>query len=580
MPTTPMSRAIDELRRAFLRTDADALPDRELLDRFRRSHDEAAFGVLVSRHARLVMGVCRRVLGHCQDAEDAFQAAFLVLARKAGAVVDPERLANWLYGVAYRTALKARTMRAKRRVREVQVSTMPERAAPAADSTCDLKQLFDREIDRLPEKYRLPVVLCDLEGRTQRDAANQLGWLEGTLSGRLSRAHGLLAKRLSRPGSALSVGGLALLFSQAAASAETPAPLAAATTLAASLMATGQAGLVSAHVVALTEGVLRAMWMTKLKLLGGVFALLLTATVGAAYFVPGTVAHRTTDGVVALYEAAVAQEQERAERGAPAGAVIGKVVDVAKDKKSLTLETRPAQRGGEPGKVAIHLTDKTDVTYFGVGPGAATPTAGYQAQVVLQKDSTDTAAQVQFRTAGPGTVRTIGGTVADVSADGKKITLEIPTGRGPDAEKKKVEFTLDEKTDVKYVALPKDTQPKAGFQVDLWLERGGDRSAPPTVKKAVFTDTARLRNASLLGKVVAVADGGKTLTVETRGNERGAAAGKVTLKIASDAEVTFQGVGPDGAVAAEGQMINAWLVEGTTDTAWKVMLSKAGSRGR
>ena len=152
------------------------------------SKDEAAFEALVRRHGPMVLGVCRRVLRNHHDAEDAFQATFLVLVRKAASIVPREMVANWLYGVAYRTALKARSMIARQRVRERQVTEMPEpEAAEPDDCWRDLQPLLDQELSRLPDKYRVPIVLCDLEGKTGKEAARQLGWPEGTVASRLAR---------------------------------------------------------------------------------------------------------------------------------------------------------------------------------------------------------------------------------------------------------------------------------------------------------------------------------------------------------------------------------------------------------
>src|SRR5262249_1483282 len=144
--------------------------------------DEAAFAALVRRHAPMVFGVCRRVVGHLQDAEDAFQATFLLLARKAGSITAREAVAGWLYSVAYPARLEARSASARRRTRERQVAVMPEPATEPEESLRELQRLLDRELHRLPEKYRLPVVLCELEGRSRKEVARQLGIPEGTLS--------------------------------------------------------------------------------------------------------------------------------------------------------------------------------------------------------------------------------------------------------------------------------------------------------------------------------------------------------------------------------------------------------------
>ena len=139
------------------------------------------------RHGPLVWGVCRRILAHHQDAEDAFQATFLVLVRKAASIQARTLLANWLYGVAHRTALKARAVAERRARREKQVTTMPEPQCQPRGSWRDLEPLLDQELARLPDKYRVAVLLCDLEGKTGKDAAHQLKIPEVTLASRLAR---------------------------------------------------------------------------------------------------------------------------------------------------------------------------------------------------------------------------------------------------------------------------------------------------------------------------------------------------------------------------------------------------------
>src|SRR5262249_46529495 len=156
------------------------------------------------------------------DAEDAFQATFLVLLRKAGTVVPRELVGNWLYGVAYRTALAAKTAAATRRAKERQAHDMPQPQTSAADPWEELRPLLDRELHGLPDKSRVPVVLCDLQGKTRKEAARQLGWPEGTVAGRLARARVLLARRLSRHGLTLSGGALAALLARNTAAAGVP----------------------------------------------------------------------------------------------------------------------------------------------------------------------------------------------------------------------------------------------------------------------------------------------------------------------------------------------------------------------
>ena len=213
MATSQMSEVIQHLRRVLLR-DGAGLTDGQLLEDYISRRDEAAFAALVRRHGPMVWGVCRRVLRNHHDAEDAFQATFLVLVRKAASIASRELLANWLYGVAHQTALKARATAAKRKGRERQVTEMPEPAVTEQDLWRDLQPLLDEELSRLPDKYRVVIVLCDLEGKTRKEAARQLGCPEGTVAGRLARARTMLAKRLARRGLALSGGALAAVLSQ------------------------------------------------------------------------------------------------------------------------------------------------------------------------------------------------------------------------------------------------------------------------------------------------------------------------------------------------------------------------------
>jgi RNA polymerase sigma factor (sigma-70 family) len=272
MARSQTSGVIQHLRGAVLLEGAAALSDAHLLDAFVRHREPAALELLVRRHAPMVWGVCRRVLDDHHDAEDAFQATFLVLVRRAASIAAGDLLANWLYGVAHRTALKARATLARRKGREKQVHDMPEPAATERNLWDDVRPHVDRELDRLPSRYRAVVVLCDLEGKTRTEAAGQLGLPEGTVASRLARARGMLAKRLARCG--VGVTGVTLatvLAPQALAGA--PAILVSGTIKAAALYAAGPAaaaGAISANIVALTEGVLKAMLLSKIKTVASV----------------------------------------------------------------------------------------------------------------------------------------------------------------------------------------------------------------------------------------------------------------------------------------------------------------------
>ena len=268
MANSKANKVIQQLRKAMLLRDGAGMTDGQLLDCFLTQRDDAAFAALVKRHAPIVWGVCRRVLRHHHDAEDAFQATFLVLVRKAATVEPKEMVGNWLYGVAYQTALKARSVSTRRKEREKQMVEMPEPAVEERELWHDLQPLLDQELSRLPDKYRVPIVLCDLEGKTRKEAARQLGWPEGTVAGRLATARKMLATRLARRGVALSGGALAAVLSHNAAWAGVPPSVLASTIQAATMLAAGQAaaaGLISVKVAALTEGVLKTMLLNPLK---------------------------------------------------------------------------------------------------------------------------------------------------------------------------------------------------------------------------------------------------------------------------------------------------------------------------
>jgi RNA polymerase sigma factor (sigma-70 family) len=243
-----------------------SLPDEQLLERFVRLRDEIAFEALLHRHGPLVFGVCRKLLFNAHDAEDAFQATFLVLARKAGAVGRRALLGNWLYGVAYRVAARVRKTTLRRHARELpdaDLNAVPEAGEPEEPY---LSVLLHEEVQRLPDKYRGPVVLCYLEGKTNEEAASQLHWPVGTVKTRLTRARELLRASLARRGVALSAGLLSTALIPAASAM--PAGLLDVTVKAGLCFAAGNAaagGLASAQAVALTKGVLHTMFLTKIK---------------------------------------------------------------------------------------------------------------------------------------------------------------------------------------------------------------------------------------------------------------------------------------------------------------------------
>jgi RNA polymerase sigma-70 factor (ECF subfamily) len=191
MATGQLTVVLRHIRHLAGTRPAENLSDGQLLDRFIAGQDEA-FAALVYRHSGLVMGVCRRTLHHAQDAEDAFQATFLVLARKAASIRNKEAVGSWLYGVAYHIAMEVKTRAARRRAHERQAHDMPRSDSFAEETWSELQPVLDQELHRLPEKYRLPLVLCYLQGKTHREAASELGWPIGSMSRRLDRARDLL----------------------------------------------------------------------------------------------------------------------------------------------------------------------------------------------------------------------------------------------------------------------------------------------------------------------------------------------------------------------------------------------------
>lgn len=267
MATNLLSNLLGHLRTAALLQDERT--DSQLLESFITQREEAAFEALVRRHGAMVWGVCRRILHHNADAEDAFQATFLVFVRKSAAITDRAAVGNWLYGVARNAAMKARDMNSRRRTKEQQVARMP-RPTSSDDAWEQLRPLLDNELGRLPDKYRLAIVLCDLEGTSVKDAARQLGCPQGTVASRLARGREMLAQRLARKGLAFTASVLASLLVRKTAWASVPAPLLVATLKATLLAPAGQAlsaGAISAKVAAITQGVLNTMSLTRVKLM-------------------------------------------------------------------------------------------------------------------------------------------------------------------------------------------------------------------------------------------------------------------------------------------------------------------------
>jgi RNA polymerase sigma factor (sigma-70 family) len=267
MATGQLNVVLRHIRQLLGVPDSSQQSDAQLLERFATRQEETAFAAILQRYGPMVLGVCRRVLHHPEDAEDAFQATFLALVRQAPAIGRREALGCWLHRVALRTALRGRANQARRRLHEQRAVPAQPPDFIAAVAWRDLQPVLDEEVQRLPAKYRVPFVLCYLEGKTYGRAAQQLRCLPSTVSRRLARARELLRRRLTQRGLTLPAGVLTAALSAHAAAAAVPAMLEAATTRAALLSAAGGAGggAISPHVAVLAEGGMNAMRTTLWK---------------------------------------------------------------------------------------------------------------------------------------------------------------------------------------------------------------------------------------------------------------------------------------------------------------------------
>jgi RNA polymerase sigma factor (sigma-70 family) len=344
--------ALRHVRQLLAQADAAGSTDAQLLQSFVNGGDEAAFELLVWRHGPMALGVCRRMLPNAQDAEDAFQATLLALARKANSIGKGGSVGSWLYKVAYRVALRARAEAQRRARHEKHLPVMPAVADPyAADPAWrELRPVLDEELSRLPDKYRAPMVLCYLDGLTNEEAAGRLQCPAGTVKTRLAHARELLRSRLTQRGLFLGAGLFAA--DSLTIAAQVPAGLVAVTVRAAMLVAAGKgvaAGVVPAHVVNLTEGVLRAMTMMKLRLLAAVLAAGLSAT-GV-----GVVSYQALAGAALAGEPAKAQGPSAAQR---AEQIKKQIAGLQQELRQAELDAAREKASGKvPPLVAVIFGD-------------------------------------------------------------------------------------------------------------------------------------------------------------------------------------------------------------------------------
>jgi RNA polymerase sigma factor (sigma-70 family) len=291
---------VDYLRRQVREVDRSMPDDAVLLDRFDRERDVAAFELVVWRHGPMVLNVCSRILRDAQLAEDAFQATFLTLVRKASTVSKRHAVGAWLYKVAFRTALRARRVEQKRASLQIPLEQVPARRVTNDETWSDSRPVLDEEINRLPTKYCQPVVLCHIEGRTLTEAAGILGWPRGTVAVRLARARALLRRRLVRRGITLSAAMAGVLSLHKTVSAELIQHTVRGV-IVCTAGGTTVTGVLSSSVLSLSKGVLRSMLLSKIKI--GALVLAATVAVGSS---AGWVAQRVGAGEQSIANSSIA----------------------------------------------------------------------------------------------------------------------------------------------------------------------------------------------------------------------------------------------------------------------------------
>jgi RNA polymerase sigma factor (sigma-70 family) len=488
--------AVRPIRRLIWRQTASDVTDGQLWDRFRTGCEEAAFETLVRRHGPMVLAVCRRVLRDQHDAEDAFQATFLILLRKAGSIARPELLGNWLFGVAYNTARNARVIRSRRTAAEIRAAELAaaRQAAPAADPD----PWLDHELSRLPDKYRVPVVLCCLHGESRETVARRLGCPEGTVSSRLGRARDLLRRRLERRGlTAVSV--LSTLFAGGVADAGVSTSLITATVQTA---LNARAGSVAGPVLSLAEGAMRTMWLTRSKM--ALAAMLIAGLVAGT----GLVAEQALAQKPAKPATAGAGDKPKPEVGPT---VRGKLKAINSGDKTITVDV-PKNDGTKASeektyKLSADVVVTIDESFTKEKPPPAGKltdlSEGLDVTVQLSPDKS-TAVAVHAR--GP----VLHTSVASVDAGKGTMTVRIKAADGP------MEQTLAVAKEAKIIltdGLTKEEKPREAALGDLAAD------THIQVQLSVDRKTAlgvRVMGTTLLGRVASVDVGNNTVTISLK----------------------------------------------------------------
>lgn len=351
MANGSLSGVVRQVERLFHQGTATGLAEGQLLERFIARGDDVAFEAIVARHGPTVLRVCRQLLSDPNDVDDAFQATFLVLVRKAGAIHQQDALGGWLYGVAHRVAVRARHQASRSPRFGCQVAQVDD---PCRLERSELREAIHEEVSRLPEKYRVPIILCYLEGLSHVEAAERLRWPVGTVRGRMARGRDLLRSRLTRRGVTLSTAAIGWFMASEGRSASVPRSLAESTLRGASRCAhkSSLAGTVSAQAIALTDGVLTAMLWNKLKLAAVALTASFVITAGVGVFAQqGPATKPAPENKRRLAQAPAEKGQPGQTTTTPAARSDGertKTVEVADPSQAGRSDPRNAAKADEP----------------------------------------------------------------------------------------------------------------------------------------------------------------------------------------------------------------------------------------
>lgn len=537
-----LPRLVRQMRR-LVNPDANA-GDSALLALWIDHADQNAFELLVWRHGPMAWDTCRRILRHDQDAEDAFQATFLALARKASSIRLTSSLAGWLYRVAYRAALAARSRPNRIETRsDLDTMTLPR------SNASEWAGCLDEELGRLPERYREPFILCCVEGLTTDEAAGALGCPRGTVATRVAWARRKLRERLDR-----QLPAVLPLGCVPASLVESVLPI------------IGGAN-VAPPVAELFHQVMTMLFANKIKIALAWLAPVLVVVAGlGGLSAIGTSAAKPAD------DKKPADGKKSSDK--KAADIQGIVKKISEDGKTLTVATLTTMKGEEPKTIELKLTDRTAVRFSSVGLGETTAKEGNRVIAWLADNSKDTAAHVVFQgdksTKEPAPFFV--GPISSVANDGQWIVILVPGKKGePDVEKT---IKINDKTIQEFhlvgageAKLTKD------LKVSVWLAANSEDTAARVFhsgKAQLPTSTKQGGEApAYRGLISAVAGDGMSFTIDIPGVKKKGEepkVEKVELKLSKDSNQVFMAAGPGQAKVAGGQMASIWVNPTAKDT--------------